>query len=119
MMTKSHQFESFIKHKCLKTWAQSYLAGVRTVIFGFRDDDGRILETKTYETQEFPRLARKNNYWDPNVCLTFGAQVLKFIRETVKIDDINTVYTIRYSSKSEQIEILEPNHGGDSVFVRK
>lgn len=32
------QNSNFVKYKLLKTWAQSYLAGVRNVIFGFRDD---------------------------------------------------------------------------------
>lgn len=32
------QESNFIKNKLLKTWAQSFIIGVKTVIFGFRDD---------------------------------------------------------------------------------
>ena len=30
----------FKKHKTLKYWAQCYLAGVRDIVLGYRDDQG-------------------------------------------------------------------------------
>jgi RAT1-interacting protein len=38
IITTSRQNYNFVRHKLLKTWIQSFLAGVEMVIFGFRDD---------------------------------------------------------------------------------
>jgi RAT1-interacting protein len=49
---------------------QSFLAGVGTIIFGFRDDQGNVISTEKMKTLELPRRVRSKGYWDPNVvCL--------------------------------------------------
>ena len=65
---------------CIKflwiVWAQSYLSGVPKVIFGFRDDDGRICEVKTMYTTEIPK---NNRFWNSKVCISFASKILDFI----------------------------------------
>jgi RAT1-interacting protein len=118
VMSHPRQKTSFVKFKLLKTWAQSFLVGIRNVVFGFRDEKGYIQEITTFETSEFPRMSRKEELWDPNVCLCFGSRALEFIRASIEIDDINTTYRINYHPTQRQIEIQEPEKGTDLVFLR-
>ena len=108
VIRNANQDRSFKKFKCLKTWAQSYLAGIPKVLFAFRDEQGTLQKLEMYETMKFPRLARPENMWDPNVCLTFGSKVLDFIKETIHRDDKNLIYRICYDSNNQDISISEP-----------
>lgn len=101
----------------MKTWAQSFLAGVEKVIFGYRDPKGFIQKIDNFNTRDLPRLARKDNLWDPHVCLTFCELVFKFLVDNVVKDDFETVYTIKYSSQSKSITLSSPQIGGEAVFV--
>jgi RAT1-interacting protein len=42
VIKSERQHTNFVKFKLLKTWAQSFLVGIRTVIFGYRDDGRNI-----------------------------------------------------------------------------
>ncbi|KAF7723120.1 decapping endonuclease targeting mRNA [Apophysomyces ossiformis] len=56
-----HNFE---RHKLLKYWAQSYLAGIPRVVCGFRDEDGQLERIKDYKTSEIPNSVRtKHAQW--------------------------------------------------------
>lgn len=106
LITDERQNTSFIKFKCLKTWAQSFLAGVSKVLFAFRDDRGFIQKLQMYETAQFPRLARQAGLWDPNVCLTFGSRVLDIAKREVKEEGM--VYRIAFDSSLREVSIEEP-----------
>ena len=75
--------ETFERHKLLKFWLQSFLAGVPSVIVGFRDEAGVVKELKTYETKTIHRLVRGEgrDYWNPTACFNFGKTVLDFLLE--------------------------------------
>jgi RAT1-interacting protein len=117
VMTHPRQKTSFVKFKLLKTWAQSFLVGVKRVVFGFRTEEGFIEEIKTFTTEEFPRMARKERLWDPNVCLTMGSKVLAFLQKHITVDDMNTTYIVRYSPGSQSVEIESPTN--DDVFIKQ
>ena len=116
-LNKNHE-KSYIRNKLLKTWLQCYLAGINNVVFGFRTPQGQVVKIQKYLTNELPRLARKQQLWDPFVCLTFGAKVLAFLKKNIVIDDSQTVYTIKYSGTDKTISISQPSVGGDLVFVK-
>ena len=115
--TERHHNRSFIRNKLLKTWLQCYLAGVNHVVFGFKTPDGMVVKTQGYNTNELPRLARKENLWDPHVCLTFGEIVLLLFKKNITIDDPQTVYTIKYHVSDRTVRIYSPTVGGDAAFV--
>jgi RAT1-interacting protein len=118
IMTHPRQKTSFIKFKLLKTWVQSFLVGIQRVVFGFRDEGGRIQEVTTYSTNEFPRMSRREQLWDPNVCLCFGSKALEFFKDSIEIDDPNTTYRITYDPQHRHIEIQEPQQDPHLVFIR-
>ncbi|KAJ3276451.1 hypothetical protein HDV01_005074 [Terramyces sp. JEL0728] len=99
---------SFRKYKLLKTYIQSYLAGVVYVVFGFKRNQ-EIVELREYRTDQLPGLCRE--LWNRHVCFNFGKMVLDFISKNVTVDDRNTVYKVRYNSRDRVVEISEPEKG--------
>ncbi|KAI8611314.1 RAI1 like PD-XK nuclease-domain-containing protein [Chytriomyces sp. MP71] len=84
-----HQNSSFLKHKLLKTYFQCFLAGIPTIVFGFRDDAGFVRRVEHYKTLEVPRLVRRSfadpsEAWDPAVCINFGEEVLATLWRVVE-----------------------------------
>ncbi|KAG0239220.1 Histone H2A.Z [Actinomortierella wolfii] len=63
VITSEREQTSFEKFKLLKFWAQSYLAGVPTIVVGFRDDDGVVRELRTFKTAEIPQIVRGRGFW--------------------------------------------------------
>lgn len=60
-LTFCAQFELFFvirKFKTKKWWCQSFLAGVDTILCGFRDDNGIVEELKLISVSELPKKAK-------------------------------------------------------------
>ena len=105
------QYDSFIKYKLIKWWAQSYLVGVPKVYVGYRNDKFQIQETELLSIEKFPELGQ--HYWSANVCLNFLNQFLSFIKSNVTIDDPNVVYQFEFEPKEHEISckrLTEPGH---------
>ena len=71
----AHDIEKYERYKLLKFWLQSFLAGVPTIVIGFRDDAGNVVDLKALETMAIPRSVRPKGYWDPTACFNFGKTV--------------------------------------------
>lgn len=70
--------------KMLRMYMQSFLLGVRSIVIGFRDQQGTLLSHKQYKTAELPRLVRgQPGQWDANHNLAFGSSILQWLRQTV------------------------------------
>lgn len=79
---------SMYRHRFLKYWLQSYLAGVRHIALGLRSDAGDLLEVKWKQTGDLPREARQHfvgrnirNGWVPFVCINFLDYILASVRQ--------------------------------------
>jgi len=85
---------SFERYKLLKFWAQSYLAGVGTVICGFRDEKGILRDVNSLNTFSIPDIVKfKRNMWNANVCLNFLDQILTWLKaNTTK----NVLYKLKF-----------------------
>ena len=58
MMIHLMQFMMKInRYKVLRTWAQCFIAGIREVIFGFRNEDGIIKSVESFPTRKLYRLS--------------------------------------------------------------
>eukprot|EP00026_Physarum_polycephalum_P010690 Phypoly_transcript_10862.p1 GENE.Phypoly_transcript_10862~~Phypoly_transcript_10862.p1 ORF type:complete len:404 (-),score=77.67 Phypoly_transcript_10862:23-1234(-) len=68
---------SFKRYKLMHCWIQSFLAGVPTILFGFRDDVGVVQELLRYKTLDIPKLVDK--LWDPYVCLNFADEIMTML----------------------------------------
>ncbi|XP_045508957.1 decapping and exoribonuclease protein-like isoform X2 [Colias croceus] len=74
----ANQDRNFRRFKAKKWWCQSFLAGVETIVCGFRNDDGIVEELKVYKVADLPKMCRK--FWDPSVCLNFLETFFTFVK---------------------------------------
>ena len=116
--TKVHRsardVETFERHKQLKYWLQSFLAGVPTVVVGFRDDAGKVLELKTLETRSMHKGSiRDKGYWDAAACFNFGARVLEWLQEQLVQhgDTAGDCFVLRYEPAAAAIQLLAGGAG--------
>ncbi|GHJ88422.1 hypothetical protein NliqN6_4824 [Naganishia liquefaciens] len=56
MAMESQRQRSNFERKLMKHWAQSYLLGVPRIEIGFRDAQGFLTGTETYQTSQIPRI---------------------------------------------------------------
>ena len=109
IMSSQRDTENFERHKLLKFWLQSFLAGVPSVIVGFRDEGGQVRELKTYETKTIHRLVRGKardggNHWDPTVCFNFGKAVLEWLLGEVGSGGA-AKYVMRYDPQQQAVKL--------------
>ncbi|XP_038209379.1 decapping and exoribonuclease protein-like [Zerene cesonia] len=74
----ANQDRNFRRFKAKKWWCQSFLAGVETIVCGFRNDNGIVDELKVYKVADLPKMCRK--FWDPSVCLNFLETFFTFVK---------------------------------------
>ena len=84
-----------LRQKLLKTWAQSYLAGVPRIIFGFRDDQGILRGIETMTTESILDRSECKRHWNPDTCLLFAEELVKFLIANVQEDDREVVYRLQ------------------------
>ncbi|KNE71607.1 hypothetical protein AMAG_16169 [Allomyces macrogynus ATCC 38327] len=90
--------------KLLRIWAQSFLAGVPTIMVGFRDNDGVLVDVQELSTADLPRMVRGSaDAWDPMACLRFAANALEKLREAVREEGV--YYVVRWAHPFTGIEV--------------
>lgn len=95
--------------KLLKYWAQSFLLGVPHVIVGFRTEQGDLAGIRQMATQKLAsdqkRRAQENGRptWDGNVCVSFTAAFLQFLKSQITLEA--QVYRIQRRSKGDRIDV--------------
>ncbi|WBW74216.1 RNA NAD-cap (NAD-forming) hydrolase/RNA pyrophosphohydrolase Din1 [Schizosaccharomyces osmophilus] len=95
-----------MRRKLLKFWAQSYLLGIGTIVIGFRNDDGVLVEIKELPTRQIPNLLRpyaKPQDWTANRLLVVLEQELDWLKKCVQKHPPNTKFTLQYSANSKLI----------------
>ena len=71
---------SFNRFKLLSSWIQTFIVGVPLIIFGMRDDEGKINSFKRYPTNNIPSVANKHKQlWNPQICISILYSVLDWI----------------------------------------
>ncbi|VDP01425.1 unnamed protein product [Soboliphyme baturini] len=84
-------------HRFRKWWLQCFLGGIRTLVCGYRSDQGIIQTIKTIPVDDLPRLARE--FWSATVLFNFLSRVLQFVRETVIENDATAVYVFHWNPR--------------------
>ncbi|KAJ2890206.1 decapping endonuclease targeting mRNA, partial [Coemansia aciculifera] len=108
LLDSQRKIESFERHKLLKFWAQSFIAGIPTVTVGFRDAHGVLCKVEDFRTQDIPRLVKhKNNMWQANVCMNFADQVLQYIKDCVVDQGPEIQYRIAYNADTQEVCVSE------------
>ena len=100
------------ERKLFKTWAQSFLIGIRKIVYGFRDDNLILRCVEMYSTEEIPILLKKNQVTEPSkkiVCMNalkwYGA-VVEWLTEVIPTNE-NGAYRISYDPGSRSFSVAE------------
>lgn len=123
----SRDLETFERHKLVKFWLQSFLAGVPSIIVGFRDEGGVVRELKTYETKTVHRLVRGKgqggtDYWNPTACFNFGKGVLDWLLVQLAAREgggVGRKFILRYDPQQAQLLLLADDGGEDEQPAAK
>jgi RAT1-interacting protein len=65
----------FRRRKMMHTWAQSYLGNVQKIVFGFRDENGFIVDYERRDLNELPVIAKETG-WEPSEMISFLKEYL-------------------------------------------
>ncbi len=84
-ITNSYDGRTF-NEKLMKYWLQSFLAGIPTVLVGFRDKKGHLKSLETYKVAQIPRLVRGHVRWDPNAILLYGELFFTWLKQQITSD---------------------------------
>ncbi|KAJ3102470.1 Dom-3 Z [Phlyctochytrium planicorne] len=118
----ANQQRSFEKFKLLRVYFQSWLAGIRHVVVGYRDDNGWVTSLETLKTLEIPRKVRGKEYaWDPIICINFACMLLDRLVANIKGEgreqDKKVVYGIRYVPRRNAVEICKGVPDSPEAFL--
>lgn len=122
VITNSKSASSF-ELKLLKSWAQSFLIGVPTIVYGFRDDGGRVKAVETFKTGDIPKLVFNSTMsssgsgekWNGNECVSFYSAVLEWLKTAV-LDHSgedetaaapSTAYRLSYKAHAASLDLVE------------
>ena len=106
-MSSAREVQSFERHKLLKFWLQSFLAGVPRIVVGLRDEQGIVRELKPLETLKIHRMVRgKENMCEPAVCLNFGKQVLEWLKGQMRQLPPHAKARLRYEPAASALLLL-------------
>lgn len=84
MQPRNEQDQLKLQVKMLRMYMQSFLLGVQSIVVGFRDHKGTLLSHEQYRTMDLPRMVRgKPGQWNAHHNLSFGAQILEWLRKEV------------------------------------
>lgn len=104
-------WSSAYRFRFCKYWVQSYLAGVRKVVIGMRNDHGILTKVEHFPTSSLPKLARENlqsnrpggrPVWDPFVILNFLDLILSRVLEVTK-HNVGCTIRVRYDPSERKV----------------
>lgn len=100
------QMASFEK-KLFRTWAQSFLMGVRKVVYGFRDQQLILRLVEGYETDEIPVLLKNNKNLNLMTALKWYGAAVEWIRNEVPLDDELKAWRLSYDPGTRLFTLME------------
>lgn len=100
------------ERKIMKAWAQSFLLGVRKIIYGFRDDNGVLRSLEEYKTEELPILVRDSKIsnskykWNGNDAVSFYASAVEWIKQSVGTQE-NVAWRLQYTKNDSKLVLYQ------------
>lgn len=96
--------------KLFRTWAQSFLIGIRKIVYGFRDDNLILRNVEIYNTEEIPVMLKDSiNTNSKIVCMNalkwYGA-VIEWINNEIP-KDTDKLWNLSYDPGSQSFFIAE------------
>eukprot|EP00043_Microstomoeca_roanoka_P019833 m.230464 g.230464 ORF g.230464 m.230464 type:complete len:235 (-) comp17060_c3_seq4:2437-3141(-) len=98
------QRPSFKRFKLLKWWAQSFLIGIDTIIYGVRVGHNQLKSIHRLRVSEIPRSVRGTVQWDPAMCMTVTSTLLSKLRAFCRP---GCMYLVTSNSMKQEFDIHE------------
>ncbi|XP_065177293.1 uncharacterized protein LOC135807208 [Sycon ciliatum] len=92
---KGEREKNFRSHTLRKTWSQCWSVGTPSIVYGFLNEKGILQETKTFRTDDLPKLPLK--HWSDAGCLNFVDDFTMWLVEEVK-EELRE-YTVTYEPR--------------------
>lgn len=98
--------------KLFKTWAQSFLLGIRKVVYGFRDDNLILRTVEVYSTEEIPLLLKNDPFTEekqkivPMNALKWYGAVLEWLTTEIPSEDVGA-WRLSYDPGSRSFSLSE------------
>lgn len=116
--TNQRQIDNFYRFKARKWWLQSFLAGIKKIQYGVRDDQGIVSEIQSISLKEISDKAKVNNYWHATVAANFLNDFLKKVTKDMRnIDDPNIVHKYTYDSRFSDFVTFQKFEGNRYRFL--
>ncbi|VDN06446.1 unnamed protein product [Thelazia callipaeda] len=98
---------TFREHKSRKWWIQSFLAGIKNIVTGFRDRNGFVTHVGLVNVSDLPY----NAPWSSNVILNFFYAALDRMKELLSTSPDLTYYLLIFdpSERSVTYEVCKPD----------
>ncbi|XP_055923359.1 decapping nuclease DXO homolog [Eupeodes corollae] len=100
--TNDRHYINFNKFKSRNWWCQCFLAGIRDILIGYRNDSGFIDEIVPMDVESLPQLGAA--FWNPIQCANFLVRFLKLVKqEMTNVDCPHTVYEFYFNPQTRNI----------------
>lgn len=110
-----------LERKMLKFWIQSFLLGVPKIIIGFRSPNGILESIQEIETSGIPGTVKRagRGSWDGNICISFAASFLEWLRSVVGSQGEGGVWRIRRRERGAEIEVFKVGDGDGGIVSKE
>lgn len=106
--------DSFLKFKIVKWWLQSFLIGIKTIICGFRTDQGIVTALDRVCVKDLASHAKQ--YWSGATCFKFLSQFLSVVKAKVHSNDANAVFKFEYDPENQKI-LFRRDNNAEHIFL--
>lgn len=107
LLNHERAVRTFERYKLLKFWVQSKLVDVKTIVCGFRDDEGIVTKIQRFKTADIPGYARRE--WSDTVVLGFLDQVIQFVKNSLDQAPPDLQYFDLAYKPSQNLLVLQPS----------
>ncbi|XP_022823605.1 decapping nuclease DXO homolog [Spodoptera litura] len=76
------QEQNFKRYKMIRCWCQCYLAGLKGLLVGYRNDDGIIQRVQWFDTEDIVKYC--GDEWNPQVAIDYLVYFLNYVENCFK-----------------------------------
>lgn len=76
------QEQNFKRYKMIRCWCQCYLAGLKGLLVGYRNDDGIIQRVQWFDTEDIVKYCQDE--WNPQVAIDYLVYFLNYVENCFK-----------------------------------
>uniref|UniRef100_A0A915EPI0 Decapping nuclease n=1 Tax=Ditylenchus dipsaci TaxID=166011 RepID=A0A915EPI0_9BILA len=102
-------FGHFFDSKAMKWWLQSYLANIKTLVIGLRDQEGFVNRVELLPVDQLPKKWSKT--WQYDKCISFIHVFLKYVSQTLSTlpDDMMLIAERLPTSYEFRFDVVNQN----------